>query len=106
MDAAKPIIPNTATAATPLAAPKNADQKALSAQEDAALRDTAREFETVFIAEMLSHAGFDKALSQNAGFGGEAFSSMLVQTYAGQLSDKGGFGLADKIYRQLKDHVS
>lgn len=72
------------------------------AARDAAIREKAKEFEAVFIAEMLSHAGFDKALSENSGFGGEAFSRMLVESYAEQLSKKGGFGLADQIYRQLK----
>ncbi|WP_425409250.1 rod-binding protein [Hyphococcus sp.] len=73
---------------------------------DAQMREKAKEFESIFIAEMLSHVGFDKALSENAGFGGEAFSRMLVETYAEQLSEKGGFGLADQIYRQLKGEIS
>lgn len=73
-------------------------------KEDA-LRKTAQEFESVFIAEMLSHAGFDKAIAQDSGFGGEAFSRMLVEAYAEDLSKKGGFGLADQIYRQLKGQL-
>lgn len=77
-----------------------------AAEKDAELRQTAQEFEAVFIAEMLSHAGFEKAIAQDTGLGGEAFSRMLVETYADQLSKKGGFGLADQIYRQLKDRVS
>jgi Rod binding domain-containing protein len=77
-----------------------------AATRDAQLRETAREFESVFIAEMLTHSGLDKAIAQDSGIGGEAFSSMLVQTYADELSKKGGFGLADQIYRQLKDHQS
>jgi len=55
---------------------------------------------------MLKHTGLDKALAGDSGIGGEAFSSMLVQTYADELSKNGGFGLADQIYRQLKDHQS
>ncbi|GJL92825.1 rod-binding protein [Hyphococcus sp.] len=70
------------------------------------LRKSAQEFESVFIAEMMKHTGLDKALAGDSGFGGEAFSSMLVQTYAEELSKNGGFGLADQIYRQLKDHQS
>lgn len=76
----------------------------LSGKEQA-LRKTAQEFESVFIAEMLSHAGFDKAIAQDSGFGGEAFSRMLVETYAENLAKKGGFGLADQIYRQLKGQL-
>lgn len=77
-----------------------------TAEKEQSLRDTAREFEAVFIKEMLTHAGLDKAFAGDSGHGGEAFSSMLVQTYAEELSQKGGFGLADQIYRQLKDQLS
>lgn len=75
-------------------------------QKEEALRKTAREFEAVFIKEMLTHAGLDKALAGDSGHGGAAFSSMLVETYASNIADKGGFGLADQIYRQLKDQLS
>jgi peptidoglycan hydrolase FlgJ len=70
-----------------------------------ALRKTAREFEAAFIGEMLAYAGFEKALSGDSGFGGETFSRMLVDSYAQSIADAGGFGLADKIYNQLKDNV-
>ncbi len=69
------------------------------------LRKTAREFEAAFIGEMLSYAGFEKALSGDSGFGGETFSRMLVDSYAQSIADVGGFGLADKIYDQLKDNI-
>ena len=77
-----------------------------ASDKDETLRKTAREFEAVFIKEMLTHAGLDKALAGDSGYGGEAFSSMLVETYASELADKGGFGLADQVYRQLKDQLS
>jgi peptidoglycan hydrolase FlgJ len=70
-----------------------------------ALRKTAREFEAAFIGEMLAYAGFEKALSGDSGFGGETFSRMLVDSYAQSIADAGGFGLADRIYNQLKDNV-
>ncbi|MBI1366969.1 MAG: chemotaxis protein chel [Alphaproteobacteria bacterium] len=75
-------------------APKN--------EKDAALLKTAREFESVFIAQMLSYGGLSKALSAEGGFGGEAFSSMLVDQYAEKLTERGGFGIAQKIYEQLR----
>ncbi|MEZ5892651.1 MAG: rod-binding protein [Parvularculaceae bacterium] len=77
-----------------------------SAEREKEIRETAREFESVFIAEMLKHTGLDKALSSDSGFGGEAFTGMLVQTYADELSKKGGFGIAEQIYRQLKEQQS
>lgn len=72
-------------------------------EKDDALRKTAQDFEAAFISEMLAHAGLDKALTQNTGFGGEAFSGMLVEVYAERLAEKGAFGIGDKIYAQLKE---
>lgn len=77
-----------------------------ASEKEKTLRETAREFEAVFIKEMLTHAGLDKAIAGDSGYGGEAFSSMLVETYADELAKKGGFGLADQMYRQLKDDLS
>lgn len=91
MEAIRPIPPAAQ------AEPKTAD-----AAREKALKETARAFETVFIAQMLQHGGLAKALGADAGFGGEAFSSLLVEKYAEGLADKGGFGLADKIYAQLR----
>lgn len=99
-------IANLSLALSTPASSQLRDAAQTTIDKDTALRETAKEFESVFIAEMLSHAGLDKALSSESGFGGEAFSQMLVETYAQELSEKGGFGLADKIYRQLKDHTS
>lgn len=69
---------------------------------DEKLRAVARDFEATFIAQMLNYAGFGKSVTSDAGFGGEAFSSLLVEQYARQIADRGGFGLADSIYQQLK----
>ena len=99
-------IANLSLVLNPATADKVRDAAETRAEKEEALRQTAQEFESVFIAEMLSHAGFDKALSQDAGFGGEAFSRMLVETYAEDLAENGGFGLADQIYRQLKGQLS
>lgn len=64
----------------------------------------AREFESVFVAQMLSHSGLSKALSQGGGHGSDAFSSMLLEKYADEITSGGGLGLADHIYRQLVDN--
>jgi Rod binding domain-containing protein len=84
----------------PVLAPAHAAAK--PATHDAELLATARAFESVFIAQMLAHTGFGKALSTESGFGGEAFSSLLVEEYANRLIEKGGFGLAEKVYEQLR----
>lgn len=84
----------------PVAAPSHTPAKPVT--DDAELLATARAFESVFIAQMLAHSGLGKALSAEGGFGGEAFSSLLVDEYASRLVEKGGFGLAEKVYEQLR----
>ena len=72
------------------------------AARDAQLREQAREFEAVFVSQMLKHAGLTEALSgSESKFGGEAFSNMLTEQYANELVEDGGFGLAEEIYQQL-----
>ncbi len=71
--------------------------------KDERLMQQAREFEAVFIAQMLKHSGLAKAISSDSGFGGDAFSSMLLEQYAEKMTEKGGFGLAEHIYNQLAD---
>ncbi len=88
-----PILPATA----------RSNSAETAEERDAGIRRAAKEFEATFIAEMLTYAGFDKALSSRAGFGGEAFSRMLIDSYASEIAEGGSFGLADKIYSQLKD---
>ena len=72
--------------------------------EPPSLREKAQEFEAVFISEWLRLSGISEGMASGGGNGAEAFSSFLLEEYAKGLADKGGFGLADKIYRQLKDH--
>lgn len=92
-DAIAPI----ATGQTPLA-----PEKAPTDSRDDEMRKNAKAFEAVFIAQMLSQTGLAKAFSANSGFGGEAFSSLLVEQYANRLVDQGGFGLAENIYEQMR----
>lgn len=63
---------------------------------------SAKAFEAVFVAQMLSQSGLGKAIAADGGFGGEAFSSLLIEQYADKLVEKGGFGLAERIYEQLR----
>ena len=69
---------------------------------DELMIERAKEFEAVFVAQMLKHSGFEKALSTDSGLGGENYASLLLNQYAARIVDNGGFGLADKIYEQLK----
>lgn len=61
----------------------------------------AQEFEAMFLAEMLTRAGFEKALTFESGFGGEAMASYYVQEIASRLAETGDFGLAQEFDRRL-----
>jgi len=63
--------------------------------------DRAREFESVFVAQMLKYSGLEKAISGQGGFGGEAYSGLLLEQYANKIVQNGGFGLTEHIYEQL-----
>ena len=61
----------------------------------------AQDFEAMFLAEMLTRAGLEKALTFESGFGGEAMASYYIQEIASRLAETGKFGLAEKIDRRL-----
>lgn len=66
------------------------------------LEVAAREFEAVFLAEMLKHGGLGEARETFGGGAGEAaFSSLLTREWATSLAENGGIGLADEILRSL-----
>lgn len=73
--------------------------------EDQDLRQAAREFEAIFLAEMLKHSGLGEAReSFGGGVGEAAFSSMMTQEWARSLVDKGGVGIADQLYKAIKQN--
>lgn len=66
------------------------------------LRDTAEEFEAVFLAQVLQ--------TMNAGIGGpgpmgegdnEAWSGMLQEEYGKLIAKSGGIGVADALMREM-----
>ena len=72
--------------------------------DDDALREVARQFEQVFVAQMLKQAKIaDMSGPFSGGHGEEAFKSFLIDEYADALTQSESFGLADKIYSQLKE---
>ncbi|MEM9015104.1 MAG: rod-binding protein [Pseudomonadota bacterium] len=83
--------------------PAQTPQRSPHSEDLAALKDQAQEFETVFIGEMLRLSGVEKAISASTSFGGNAYSSFLIDHYASELAARGGFGLAEIIYDQLRE---
>ncbi len=71
---------------------------------DAAMRAASIKFEATFLAEMLKHTGLgDMPEGFNGGPGEAAFSDFLVHEYAEAVASKRSTGLADQIYRALKE---
>lgn len=72
------------------------------AEPQSALHRAAVEFEAVFLAEMLSHAGFGAERGSFGGGAGESgFSGMLVQEYARDIAESRSTGIAARIEQAL-----
>ena len=88
-----------APATTPLAA--RAAPEAQGTKPDR-LRETAQEFETVFLAQLLGtlNRGLGQALSGEGG-DQDIYQDMFNQEVARLISRTGGIGVADAILREM-----
>ena len=68
-----------------------------------AIWEKAKEFESVFLSSMLQPV-FD-SIDTDGTFGGgqgeKVFRSLLVQEYGKKMTEAGGIGLADSVYREM-----
>jgi Rod binding domain-containing protein len=87
----------TAISSNPIAtpAPLSADAGKVKA--------TAKEFEAVFVSEMLSHMfeGIEVDKEFGGGAGETMFRSMMVQEYGKQMTKGGGLGISDQIQKMM-----
>jgi len=69
----------------------------------AAAVKAAKEFESVFISQFLGsmYSGIPTDGMFGGGQGEEMFRSLMIDQYAKQVEQRGGFGLADSVTRQL-----
>lgn len=76
---------------------------ALSAKDIAKAEETAKEFEAVFVSEMMKPM-FEQ-ISTDGMFGGgkgeEVFRGMLLQEYGKMVAQSGSIGLSDQIKQQM-----
>ena len=74
---------------------------AVQTQADAAR--VGREFEQMFLSQMLSQmfAGIKTNGTFGGGFGEEMFRSLQVDEYARSLTQRGGIGIASAVTREL-----
>jgi flagellar protein FlgJ len=80
--------------------------EAKAAQQDAQLRDAAKMYESHFLNEMVK--AMRSTVGQEDGFikknfAEKMFTDQLDQQYVQNWSDRGGVGLADMIYNQIKE---
>lgn len=91
--------PTTVSALRPHPSPAQLPKTA--AQQDP-LREAAKSFEAVFLAEMFAHVGLGAPRKENGGGAGEeAFASFLSREWANKIAEEGGIGLADEIHKSL-----
>jgi len=69
-------------------------------------RAVAEAFEAAFLAEMLKHSGINETPSFGGGAGEDAFSSLLTQEYATLLAERGGIGLAERVFEVLQQRTT
>jgi len=68
-----------------------------------AIEKTAKEFEAVFLSQMMSHM-FEGLESDSMFGGGQAekiYQGMMVNEYAQDLANSGGVGIADEVAKYM-----
>ncbi len=90
-------------ATTARTALQSAVARPMPTKDQAAAAKAAKDFEAVFITEMLG--SMFSGVKSDGPFGGgpgeEIFRSLLLDRYGQSLADQGGFGIADTVKRQL-----
>jgi len=67
------------------------------------LYQTSKEFEAIFIKQMLSsmRKTVNKTGLMEGGMAEDIFEDMLYDEYASKMAETGDFGIADTLYQQL-----
>jgi Rod binding domain-containing protein len=85
---------------------RRAIEQPVATATDAQLRQAAQDFETVYLTEMLTKMGVAREPETfGGGFGAEAFQSLLNEAYAERIVGRGGTGIAEMVYRQLRESL-
>jgi Rod binding domain-containing protein len=73
------------------------------AKTEAQAEKAAKDFEAVFIGQMLStmFEGVKTDGPFGGGYGEGVFRSLMVEQYSKTIADQGGFGLADQVKREI-----
>lgn len=93
------VTPSAALAPPPL---QDRSRAAGAADRVESLRALSVEFEAVFLAQMLEHAGLGRSTPGFDGGPGEAaFASLMVEQQAQAMAERGGLGLAEHVFAAL-----
>ena len=95
MDATKPVLPPLPGAAAPA--------QPAAANDPAAARKTAEDFEAFYLAQAMD--SMFEGINSDALFGGgsseSVYRSLLLQEYAKVAAKSGGVGIADAVQREI-----
>ncbi|MEL6281355.1 MAG: rod-binding protein [Pseudomonadota bacterium] len=71
-------------------------------ERDALAWEKAKEFEAVFLAQMLDHAGLGATPSAYGGGQGEdAYASFLTREYARIVAEESSVGIAEQVFQAM-----
>ena len=76
-------------------------------REDVRLREVSREFEALFIKQMLDtmRKTVQKSELNDGGFAEEIYEDMLYDQYAQTMAKTKSFGIAEMLYNQLSAYI-
>ena len=94
------LFPDTVPSLTKLSTESTVASEQIK-EKEAELRVAAQDFEAAYIAQMLTFSGLDKALTAGGGEEVSAFTSFYIESFADQIAENGGFGLAENFYNRL-----
>ena len=83
---------------------RNAPSTNKSAEEEGKLKDACRDFEAIFIKQMLDSMKktVQKTGLMEGGMAEDIFENMLYDEYSKVMAKTGNFGIADMLQRQFK----
>jgi Rod binding domain-containing protein len=104
-------ISNTSNLSRQISAQNRAEQTGrqlnrLDHKKSSGLKQAAKEFEAVFISQMLSHmwSGIKTDGPFSGGRGEQIFRDMMIDEYGKEIAKSGQLGLSDQIMAQLLQH--
>ncbi len=102
-DPLAPLMPAVSPAPSTRPVATQSPPPGISPKEDQALHASARSFEAMFLDQMFQEMNADTPVDKvfGGGNGEKMYRSMLFDQYSKVASGRGGFGIANAIYREL-----